>query len=191
MSVEKVGLFWKIVTFFCPPPTEPPLNPDGTEGNGVYVATWKATVLPRLHHHWRWKQFSLMVLLVVFCAFTGLVLFKGAPFIGQVAWASDTEKKIKEEVKAAVDPVVKKQDAMQVTLDAQAEVVKVFAIQSIEKSIRETIELWCSARTEREKLRFEDDFNRYTTQWQKQTDNDRDVKYRELNCKDSRREGER
>lgn len=94
---------------------------------------------PKSMRRWRlcntlaaWGSLSLTLLAGSFFL---TALFIGLPKVGQVAWADEMKRDRTADIKAAVEPLAKKQEATQKSLDAVVSLLEQQRIADLQRSI--------------------------------------------------------
>lgn len=91
-----------------------------------------------------------------------VAMFQGLPVIGQVAWASDVDKK----VQAAVEPIEQQIGKMQQAVDKQSAVANALMASVAASQVRATYARLCGRSSETERERLSADLDRYTGEYE-------------------------
>lgn len=95
-----------------------------------------------------------------------VALTSGLPLVGQVAWASDVDKKIADATKPIEDKVGKLENAVK----AQTQVSNSLLANITASQIRATFARLCAKPTETERERLSGDLDRYLAEYPKYTE---------------------
>lgn len=92
------------------------------------MRSWRKRLALVACSNWLYTFFALTPALVA-------ILIVGLPIFGRVAWADETERKIKSEVQAMIEPVVAEQKKLSATQAAQGDILKALATASLRLDI--------------------------------------------------------
>lgn len=114
------------------------------QDNGHADNAYKAQNYERCVRQWRWRVHNTLFVMILFCGMVTWALSpSGVPFLGAIAWANDTDKKIQQ----AVAPIQSKVDQIAAQTDAIKTQQSTRELSDLRQKLFETRVAQCKART--------------------------------------------
>lgn len=164
---------------FLPP--EPPSESETGRHRKLTMGIPRKDADPTRLHRWRTFLGLSVYALILLMSVVMTAMIWGLPLVGQVAWASDQDRKTDEKIAKAVNPIAQKVEELSRKVDAQNDISNAFLAKVAEDSLVDTFAKMCKAEP------FSDDWRKLNSDYQRYRDNyflATKRPYRDLSCSD-------